>query len=632
MKKINQVIIFAIGILLSNFQLVKATHVAGADITYENVGIDSFLVTVNIFEDCGGAANVPNNISVYFYSNCDTFATTCLLISNFEVSQLCGYELPNSTCNGGTLPGMNQKVYQRVVVLDSCDSWTISWGIANRNPSVNLDSAGNTYFFNVTASINNAFAVENNSPIFNAQPIPYVCANQMTNYSFGVTEQDGDSLVYSFTDPLGGQEGNPILLDYQLGYTVQQPIPGIIIDPSTGLLSFTPTSIGNFVVVIKVEEFRNGILIGYVKRDIQFVVRACTNNILPFLGGEITNLTGNAIQTGPYALEMCEGNTFNFTASFLDQDIGDTLAIISNIYNVLPGAIITFNGTNPLSANITWTATSGSFAQNNSFSLTVNDNACPIPGIQIFVYDINIVQSTYISPSNAVNCNYTGTQLTAIGGTNFIWYDINGIEIIPNNLFSCNNCPNPFVNPSTTTSYIVESNLSNSCTNRDTITVIVLTALTPIVTQVGFSLEATSGYNSYQWYLNNVAIQNETNSTITPALMGNYYVIVVDNNGCQTQSAVYNVTSVGAFELSASTNLILLPNPACTFVILKTSDNTAINGNLKVTSVNGDLVFNKLLNNNNQYKIDIEQWTNGMYLIEIIGDNKTERIKFIKQY
>ncbi len=633
MKKINEVIIFAIGIFLFNFQLVKATHVAGADITYENVGIDSFLVTVNIFEDCGGSVNLGQTITVYFTNSCGLpdFNLAFNRTSVTEVSQLCASDLISSTCGNGTLPGILHKVYQEIVVLESCNSWEVIWGIANRNATINIDPAGNTYFFSVNALINTAVASNNISPMFYTQPIPYVCANQLTNYSFGVNEQDGDSLVYSFTDPLGGTAAAPVILNYQPGYTVQQPIPGITIDSNTGLISFTSTVLGSFVVVIKVEEYRNGVLIGYVKRDMQFVVRSCTNNAPNISDGEVSNLNGNAVQTGPYAIELCDANNFSFTASFSDQDIGDTLEIISNISNVLPGANITITGTNPVIVNISWIAPSGSFTQNNSFSITVKDKACPIPGIQVFVYDIDVVQSTSIHPASAVNCSNVGLQLNAFGGNNFTWYDINGVQIIPNNFFSCNNCPNPIVSPSTTTSYIVESNLSNSCTNRDTILVIVLTAITPIVTQVGFSLEATLGYDSYQWYYNNVAIQNETNNTFTPALMGNYYVMVIDNNGCQAQSAVYNVTSVGAFELSASTNLILLPNPACAYAILKTTDNTTINGNLKVRSINGAVIFEKQLNNNNQLKIDIESWANGMYLIEIIGDKKTERIKFIKQ-
>ena len=473
MKNISKLFVVVCITLFCNLKFANATHVAGADITYEHVGGNSFLITVNIFDDCGSTANVGSTITVDFTNSCGlaSFSQTFNQISSTEVSQLCPSEQPNSTCNGGNLPGMLQRVYQATVLLDSCDSWTITWGIANRNASVNLDPPGNTYYFAVTASLNSASAPTNNSPEFNSQPIPYVCANQLVNYSFGVSELDGDSLVYSFTDPLGGAAGSITTLTYQPGFTVQQPIPGIVLDPVTGLLVFTPTTLGGFVVVVKVEEYRNGVLIGYVKRDIQFIVRSCINSAPDILAGEISNLGGSAVLIDPYTIEMCEGNTFSFTATYTDQDASDTLSIFSNLTTVLPGAVLNTSGINPLVIDITWTAPAGSSGQNNSFAITVNDGACPIPGIQNFVYSINVVPSTFIIPSAAVLCGNDSLQIQAIGGSDFIWYDLNGNQIVASPEFSCNNCPNPVVKPTITTSYIVESNLSSTCVNRDTIVV-----------------------------------------------------------------------------------------------------------------------------------------------------------------
>jgi hypothetical protein len=39
---------------------------------------------------------------------------------------------------------------------------------------------------------------------------------------------------------------------------------------------------------------------------------------------------------------------------------------------------------------------------------------------------------------------------------------------------------------------------------------------TPTITQVGNTLEATTGFPAYQWYLNSTLIAGETQSTITP--------------------------------------------------------------------------------------------------------------------
>lgn len=478
MKNIYKFILTILIAVLASFQSANATHVAGADITYMHLGGDTFRITVSVFEDCAGApgALLGTTISVRISNACGFPVQTLTFqrIENIEVSQLCPAEQPSSTCNNGSLPGMRQKVYQQDVVLAQCNSYTIAWGIANRNQSVNLDVVGSTLFFAVDASLDNLTAPENNSPTFNSQPIPYVCANQLVNYSFGVSETDGDSLVYSFADPLGGTLANPIILAYQPGYTTLQPLPGITIDASTGLLTFTPTLQGNFVVVVMVQEFRNGVLVGSVKRDIQFVVISCTNFPPDNVAGVITNLNGDAVQTDPYTLEMCEGNSFSFTAVFSDQDIIDTLQAISNIATVLPGAIFTTSGTNPLSIEISWTAPTGSAGQNNSFAVSVNDGACPIPGIQNYIYNILVVPSSFIIPSAATICLTDSLQLQAIGGADFTWYDINGVPVVVGPEFSCNNCPDPVIRPTITTSYIMVSNLSVTCINKDTIVVTVV--------------------------------------------------------------------------------------------------------------------------------------------------------------
>lgn len=565
--KIFSKLFIIISFVLGNIYSAKATHVAGADITYVNVGIDSFLVTVNIFEDCGGAATVGSTITVAFTNGCgfNDFNETFSQTSISEVSQLCAFEQPNSTCNGGSLPGMLQKVYQKIVELPACNAWKITWGIANRNASVNLDPPGNTLFFAVNATLNNADASDNNSPAFNAQPIPYVCANQLVNYSFGVSESDGDSLVYSFADPLGGSLANPVTLTYQPGYTTTQPLPGIVIDPVTGLLTFTPTIIGSFVVVVMVEEYRNGILIGLVKRDIQFVVRSCVNTAPDILAGDITNLSGDAVQTSPYALEMCEGNTFSFTSTFTDQDPADTLTIVSNISTVLPGSIVTTSGINPLVINVTWTAPAGSSGQNNSFAITVSDGACPIPGIQNFVYSIDVVPSTFIIPSAAVLCGNDSLQLEAIGGSDFIWYDLSGNQIVPSVEFSCNNCPNPVVKPLTTTSYVVVSNLSSTCVNTDTIVVAIAPDYSAIavasdsvicagetIQLSNITLGGGSPY-TYSWLpaasFNNPIASNPTATLNTPGIV-NLILNVTSSQGCvRTDTVEINVVPSPIFTI-----------------------------------------------------------------------------------
>ena len=58
------------------------------------------------------------------------------------------------------------------------------------------------------------------------------------------------------------------------GYTNPPSVPGgqFSINPVTGTISWTASTIGNFVYTVTCEEFRNGNKIGEIRRDMQFIV------------------------------------------------------------------------------------------------------------------------------------------------------------------------------------------------------------------------------------------------------------------------------------------------------------------------------------------------------------------------
>ena len=84
---------------------VKASHVPGGNISYENVGPNTFVITLTVFEDCGTAfiSNASEPISVS--NDCGIPFQSTIQLPNVvfqdEVSQLCVTSLPLSECNGG---------------------------------------------------------------------------------------------------------------------------------------------------------------------------------------------------------------------------------------------------------------------------------------------------------------------------------------------------------------------------------------------------------------------------------------------------------------------------------------------------------------------------------------------------
>lgn len=459
-------------------QHASASHIVGGEILWECLGNNQYEITLNLFRDCFGITLGTQDF-VSFTSPCGTVDLTVNQVSITEVSQLCPEEIVNSTCNGGSLPGIEQWTFTGIVTLPPCDSWLMTWSSCCRNAAVlnivNPDLIGTQ----IQGTLNNADFECDNSPVFNNQPIPYVCLGQQVLYSFGVSDQDGDSLNYQFISAIDDL-GNPVI--YQGGFDMLQPIPGITIDQFSGLMTFTPNQQGNFVVTVMVTEYDDdGNVIGTVMRDIQFVVIPCSNQAPNPSDGAITNLTGSSTQVGPNALEMCETDQFCFDFVISDPDLIDTLTLITNAAVALPGSTFSYSGTNPVSGTICWTATPGSSGF-HSFIISASDDACPVNAFQTYVYSVLVLARTNAGPDQTI-CGQQTAQLEADGGSIFTWSVLSGDPMQVGVNFSCNPCENPIADPNITTTYVVVSDLSGACINSDTVTVNVVPDFTFTATQ-----------------------------------------------------------------------------------------------------------------------------------------------------
>jgi gliding motility-associated-like protein len=373
----------------------RATHISGGEIYYDCLGGNQYLITLVVYRDCAGI-NLDNSYTLDLTSPCANKTLTVSTSGGVEISQLCGLELPNSTCNGGSLPGIQQYIYTGTVSLPPCDAWTISWTEPWRNGAIaNLVDPGNKDVY-IQAVLNNAAGPCNDSPHFTNTAIPYVCASYPITYSYGAIDPEGDSLTYTF---ISAMNDGAVILPYVAGFSGAQPITGITLDPHTGEVNFTLNSIGNWVVVVRVDQYdASGTWVGSIMRDMQFIAYPCTNVPPDPNSGVITGLTGAATQTGPRSLEVCESGDFCFDAEVTDLNAGDTLTGITNISASLPGATISYSGSNPMSMHVCWTGVanaSGFFP----FIITVSDGACPIPAQQTFVYSVHVLPGISLTSS-----------------------------------------------------------------------------------------------------------------------------------------------------------------------------------------------------------------------------------------
>jgi len=154
----------------------------------------------------------------------------------------------------------------------------------------------------IEATLDNTLSPCNSSPSFSSNPQLYACVGQTVNYQQLAFDSDGDSLVYSLTDAL---QNTGTSVTYAGGYGGINPLTvPVVIDPVTDQITFTPNTPQVPVFTVLLEEYRNGVLIATVMRDVQCVIQNCSNTI-----PEISGING---VVNDYEIDVCVGTTVCF--------------------------------------------------------------------------------------------------------------------------------------------------------------------------------------------------------------------------------------------------------------------------------------------------------------------------------
>lgn len=536
---------------------LKATHAQGADFSYECLGGDTFRISLSFFRDCRGIAE-PTTATVNLNSvSCSRNLNITLQpqAPAVEVSNqfLCPAQVGNSACNNGSLPGTTLTVYSAIVVLpQQCTDWVVSYDLCCRNDQItNLSSPGSRDLY-VASTINNANnnAFCNSSPTYGSLPIVYACAGRPFSYNPAAVDPDGDSLSFTLINPLSDPGQN---IPYSSGaFNPNNPLntvtpPGFVFDPLTGQMNFTPVGIQAAVITTLVREFRNGVLVGTTIRDLQVVTVNCGPGSPPTLSN-IDSLSGaNAVDS--LTVTVCPGDQVRFVIRAND-DPGDLLTLTTNVAQSIPDAdFFLVNLGNVIRATFTWVPTALDTGI-NFFSVTISDSlSCPIRSTITKTYKINVLSGTTAGP-DLTYCSSGGpVQLNAFGGNSFTWSPVDGL--------SNPNIANPIASPTVTTTYIVQSDLSSQCKNRDTVTVFVVDNFNYTITNdtsiclngsVPLSVNADPQFAPYQYFWTppgSLNINNISSPTATPQQTTVYNVIVTSSNGCRVRDSV-RVTISGA--------------------------------------------------------------------------------------
>jgi hypothetical protein len=519
---------FVLSLLFAtSFQVTKASHLAGSDLSYQALGNGTYLVTYTLYRDCDGIT-APTTAYLNVASNSCNIASQSVQMTQVpgtgqEITPTCSTTV--SSCNGGTSPGLQQYTYTALVSMATpCPDWHMWVTDCCRNSAITTLTNGASEGLYIEAYLNNT-TVDNSSPVFNNIPIVFFCIGQTNYFNHGAVDADGDSLVYYLIAPRNN-ENDPV--DYAAGYSIAAPVtslPAVSIDQNTGDIAVTPTQSEVGLMSVMVEEYRNGVLLGRVMRDIQVYTVACSNT-LPALSGVngTTTMTTSACVGGQ---PLC----FNINSS--DNNSNDSLWLTWN--NGIPSATFSPGTGNRPIGQFCWSPTPADARPNPyTFTVTVHDNACPSPGVQTYSYQIFVsaLQVQLVaSPSVACYGDQTGSAtVSAAGIAPFTYLWSNGdVTSSVSNLAGGN--------------YSVTVTDATGCAGAQSFTIAEPAALS--LSMSGTNSQCQGGPGSatanvqggtapytYAWG------GGQTTSSISNLSPGSYTVDILDANGCDISGSV----------------------------------------------------------------------------------------------
>ena len=313
MKRILLLTSFVMSLTFS----AMATHIMGGEIIAEHNGNNNYRILLTMYRDTVGI-NTDSTQTFDIWQNGSIITSITTQMDPNANHPIFGFQ------QGTLLPyfpyGVEMYFFSDTITLPGPGEYTISWDNCCRNGAIqnlpNPLSVDMRLFTTVTVDPNQG----NSTPYFMVKPVIYLPVNTPWQYSPLPYDVDGDSLNWYLAAPHESSNSSA-LGDTINGYTDPPSDPSgmISIDPVTGTISWTASMLGNWVYTVVCEEYRNGVKIGEIRRDMQFIV--LPNGNLP----RFTNIGHIPTPNGYPEWKVVAGQNQHLTILAGDDDANDVV-------------------------------------------------------------------------------------------------------------------------------------------------------------------------------------------------------------------------------------------------------------------------------------------------------------------
>ena len=347
-------------------EAAQSSHLMGGQITARQISGLTYEVTMTLYRDTYG---IPiGTTGVIRYENAD-------ILTPWTAS----HTVPN--VGAPFINATEEYVYIDSVTFPRNGTFTVSYSSCCRNAAIlNGPNGGSSFYLHTTFEVNSANP--NSTPVFLNKPITVAGINNLWTYNPLPYDADGDSLAWHLAIPLDGPNLPcpyvPPFADSSQPFTL---------DSLTGQITWIPNTLGNFVASFLVEEYRGGIKIGEIRRDMQIIVITMSGARIGIMSG-----TWPLNTDGHFEFALTSTNAFTLPVAAFDMDLSVVDLEVSGepfLFPTNPAQwTLLSNGAGSATVQIDWTP---GMAQQRDKPYLITNRSSETNGSDVLCRDITVL-------------------------------------------------------------------------------------------------------------------------------------------------------------------------------------------------------------------------------------------------